>query len=208
MRRNLTDIPATRKLNSIFMDIIESIGNEKGEKLIRSIISQLIDVSASDESFETSLGGQIYTDNAGVVRFILCYLEEENMTKESWVNLWKMEKKRYVWTIEHIFPQGENIPPSWVEMIAGGNEQKAIELRESHVHKLGNLTISGFNSTLGNKSFKEKRDRRDRKGRYVGYLNGLHLNKDLADRNSWKTSDIDDRTATLKEIVLELFKLR
>ena len=100
------------------------------------------------------------------------------MTKETWVDLWKYEGKLFVWTIEHIFPQGENIPASWVTMIADGDAKKAKAIQEIHVHKLGNLTISGFNSALGNKSFKDKRDRTDSKGREVGYKNGLKLNAD------------------------------
>jgi len=50
---------------------------------------------------------------------VLCTLAEQSMTKETWVDLWRFEIKQFVWTIEHIFPQGENIPPSWVSMIAG-----------------------------------------------------------------------------------------
>ena len=118
-------------------------------------------------------GATIYDENAGVTRFVLCALAEQSMTKESWVDLWKYEGKLFVWTIEHIFPQGDNIPAPWVTMIAGGDEKKAKAIQETHVHKLGNLTISGFNSALGNKSFQEKRDRTDSKGREVGYKNGL-----------------------------------
>ena len=64
-------------------------------------------------------------------------------------------------------------------MIAAGDAKKAKSVQETHVHKLGNLTISGFNSALGNKSFVDKRDRTDNKGREVGYKNGLKLNTEL-----------------------------
>jgi len=64
-------------------------------------------------------------------------------------------------------------------LIAGGDAKKAKKIQQAHVHKLGNLTISGFNSALGNKSFEEKRDRTDRQGRAVGYKNGLKLSPGL-----------------------------
>jgi hypothetical protein len=92
-------------------------------------------------------------------------------------------------------------------MIAAGDEKKAKEYQETHAHKLGNLTISGFNSALGNKSFEEKRDRMDRQGRPVGYRNGLKLNEDLANANTWSIAQIDARTAKLVEAAMTLFRM-
>lgn len=132
---------------------------------------------------------------------------EQGMTKETWVDLWKYEGKLFVWTIEHIFPQGDNIPASWVTMIADGDPKKAKTIQETHVHKLGNLTISGFNSALGNKSFKDKRDRTDSKSREVGYKNGLKLNAELATAEGWSVAQIDTRTTTLVDQVMSLFAL-
>lgn len=207
VRRNLTDTPATRDLNRLFMGIVERLTGITGQRTVNLIREELIAISAPDDVFRDKLEGQIYEENAGVTRFILCALAERSMTKETWVDLWKMENKQFVWTIEHIFPQGENIPKSYVNMIANGDAKKAKEYQESHVHKLGNLTISGFNSTLGNKSFLEKRDRKDRSGRYVGYKNGLILNKDLAKAKSWSITQIDARTTKLVDQVMALFKL-
>lgn len=129
------------------------------------------------------------------------------MTKESWVDLWDMEGKQYVWTIEHIFPQGENIPKAWVTMMADGDKDAAVEIQLAHVHRLGNLTISGFNSSLGNKSFAEKRDRIDRKGREVGYKNGLKLNQDLANSDTWSVKQINARTKKLVDQAVKLFSM-
>src|SRR5207249_8253106 len=113
----------------------------------------------------------------------------------------------YVWTVEHIFPQGANIPESWVKMIAGGDEAKAKEYREQYVHKLGNLTITGYNSKLGNMSFVSKRDRKDAAGKLVGYKNGLYLNAELRDRDAWNVQDIEARTKILVSEALKLFSI-
>ena len=115
--------------------------------------------------------------------------------------------KQYIWTIEHIFPQGENIPKAWVKMIADGDKDLAADHQRAHVHKLGNLTITGFNSLLGNKSFEEKRDRVDRKGRAVGFKNGLKLNQDLANADTWIVKQINARTKKLVEKAIESFSL-
>jgi hypothetical protein len=207
VRRNLTDTPPTRDLTRLFMVIIDKLSGLSGKAVVKSIHEQLIAASASDEIFQRKLEGQIYEENSGVTRFVLCALAEQAMTKETWVDLWRIENKKFVWTIEHIFPQGENIPASWVAMIVDGDENKAKEIQQIHVHKLGNLTISGFNSALGNKSFGEKRDRTDRQGRSVGYKNGLKLNEDLANAETWSVDQIDARTTKLVTQAIALFKL-
>ena len=207
VRRNLTDTPPTRDLTRLFMAVIEKISELRADAIPQCIEQQLVAVSATDEAFKRKLEGPIYEENSGVTRFILCALAEQTMTKESWVDLWRIENKQFVWTIEHIFPQGENIPQSWITMIADGDEIKAKEFQQTHVHKLGNLTISGFNSALGNKSFEDKRDRVDRQGRAVGYKNGLKLNEDLAAAADWSVDQIDSRTDKLVQQVTQLFKL-
>ena len=138
---------------------------------------------------------------------MLCSLEEEYMTRERQIDLWEVKGKQYVWTIEHIFPQGENIPQSWVDMVAQGDVALAKTYLDSHVHKLGNLTISGYNSSLGNKSFSDKRDRVDNKGKFVGYKNNLHLNQDLENEDDWTIEKIDYRTNRLVERILNKYSL-
>jgi len=208
VRRNLTDMPPTRDLTRLFMAIIDKSADLKGEAVLQIIAGQLVEISASDDVFKEKLEGPIYDENAGVSRFILCALAEKAMTKETWIDLWRIENKKFLWTIEHIFPQGKNIPQSWIDMIGDGDEQTAIEIQRTHVHKLGNLTISGFNSALGNKSFVEKRDRVDRQGRAMGYKNGLKLNEDLAEAEHWGKDQIDQRTSRLVDSVMALFKLQ
>lgn len=68
-----------------------------------------------------------------------------------------------------------------------------------------NLTLSGFNSSLGNKSFEDKRDRTDRKGRPVGYKNSLNLNWELAKAKRWSIEQIEARTDDLALETLTLF---
>ena len=208
VRRNLTDTPPTRDLDRLFVSIITNIndGNLSGQALVDQVRASLVSVSTSLDDMESALKGDLYIDNAAVARFVLCALEETSMTRETTIDLWKLDKhKKYVWTIEHIFPQGENIPMHWVDMIAQGDKDLANEYRDKYVHQLGNLTISGFNSALGTKSFIDKRDRVDKQGRQVGYKNGLTLNRTLADKDKWSIEDIQYRTGLLASRVMELF---
>ena len=207
VRRNATDLPPTRDLTRIFMDVVESIMTLKGDEVVKHIQTRLKAESASDEQFEKSLKGPIYEDNKAVCRFVLCALEESRMTRETKVDLWALKGKQYVWTIEHIFPQGDNIPIDWVEMIADGDTELAEEYRQAYVHCLGNLTISGYNSTLGNKSFEDKKNRVDKQGRKVGYNNGLYLNESLIEQDSWSVQKIEDRTDRLVAEIMEKYLL-
>ena len=124
-------------------------------------------------------------------------MAEPSVTKEM-RGLWdRNDSGSYVWTIEHVFPQGKNIPVAWVEMIAGGDVVKAKQIQMECVHTLGNLTITGYNSNLGNMPFIDKRDRKAPHGARVGYRNGLNLNEDLVNVDSWTEEQIKNRTKKL-----------
>lgn len=207
VRRNTTDLPPTRDLTRIFMDVAETVLALKGQAVVSHIQQRLTGESASDEQFEKSLKGPVYEDNKAVCRFVLCALEESRMTVETRVDLWALKGKQYVWTIEHIFPQGENIPDTWVQMIANGDAALAEQHRQTYAHCLGNLTISGYNSALGNKSFAEKQSRLDSQGRKVGYNNGLHLNQALVNETSWTVDKLKARTDLLVQEVLQKYPL-
>lgn len=212
VRRNVTDYPSTRDLTRIFMDIIAHIENEmpKGKEVIKVIVKLLNTANncATDEMFERSLQGDIYKENVGAARYMLCKLAESAMTQETWTDLWaRTPKNVYIWTIEHIFPEGENIPQSWVDMIAGGDTERAKKYLNEYTHKIGNLTITGYNSTLSNKSFLEKRDRQSKDGkRFIGYRNGLDINKEIAELDTWTIEDIKRRSEALIQQLMIMFK--
>ncbi len=208
VRRNLTDTPPTRELDRFFMKMIEEIRPLSGDSVKNSIQQQLVGKSASVEVFKEKLRGSIYDENRDATRFVLCSIAENAMTNEQWTNLWSRSKKgQFAWTIEHIFPQGENIPQCWIDMIANGNIHLAKNYQQEHVHRLGNLTITGFNRELGNKSFEEKRDRQDSNGLFIGYKNGLMLNERLAKENQWSIQNIEERTDQLIREITQLFGL-
>lgn len=210
IRRNITDTPPTRDLTRLFMACIEEmeLGQYTGEVIVGKLREKLLPVSASDSTFAETLHGPVYAENAWATRFILCMLAKQGMTKENELDLWKQtDSKQYVWSIEHIFPQGDNIPECWVDMIAGGDGAKAKEYQNEYVHTLGNLTITGYNSTLGNKSFAVKRDRVNSSGAPIGYKNGLNLNEAVASKDKWTIDEIRARTDAMVEDVLKLFSL-
>ena len=208
IRRNMTDTPPTRDMTRIFMSFIETIeqNNYHGEEIYSNLRDTLVAASASDAVFEEKLRGPVYEDNAGATRFILCMMAKKGMTLENEQDLWrKTNSNQYIWSIEHIFPQGENIPDCWVDMIAGGDRELAKEYQSLYVHTFGNLTITGYNSTLGNKSFEEKKERKDNNGNYIGYRNGLNLNEDVCDKEKWTVEIIKARTDRMVNEIMKMF---
>ena len=208
VRRNLTDIPNTRKLTQLFIDIISKIKSEKSSNIISSVKDMLKTVSATDEMFEEKLRGPVYDENPEATRFVLCNIEAQHQTKEIYSDLWSRDSSnKYIWTIEHIFPEGENIPSVWVDMIADGDKVKAKQYRTDYVHTLGNLTITGYNQNLSNMSFEHKKERKSKdKTKDIGYKNGLFLNQDVVTETIWTVDKIKNRTDKIVLTLLDMFK--
>lgn len=210
VHRNVTDFPNTRDLARLFMEIISIIEENdlKGDYIYEKTIEILKQNCLDDSAFEERLRGNLYKENVDATRYLLCSLAEHNMTDESNNTLWdRYGSGNYIWTIEHIFPEGENVPQEWVDMIADGDRSKAKEYLYEYTHKLGNLTMTGYNSALSNYSFEKKRDRTDKQGNYIGYKNHLSINEDIANKEKWTIEDIQQRTDTLVNQLLLLFKL-
>lgn len=210
-RRSITDLPPTRDLDKIFIEIIKDFHESKTytlEKIMNHIES--ISTYPNDKQFLEKLKGDLYDENAGATRFILCKIEElNNKTKEIYTDLWARDDKNgFIWTIEHIFPQGKNIPKHWVKMIADDNVQEAKTIQNELVHTLGNLTLTGYNSQLSNLSFSKKRDRMNKEKSYVGYRNGMFLNETLKDKDTWNRNDIIDRGKTIIKLVKEYMSIK
>ena len=51
------------------------------------------------------------------------------------------------YSIEHIMPQNEKIPEAWRVMLGEGWKG----VRQTWLHRLGNLTLTGYNSTYSDK---------------------------------------------------------
>jgi uncharacterized protein with ParB-like and HNH nuclease domain len=101
-------------------------------------------------------------------------------------------------TIEHIFPQ--NPDPKW-KIELGTDHYNFI--KENYINTIGNLTLSGNNGKLGNKSFIDKRDLAD-----AGYKDSrLWLNKYLSILDKWDKAEIERRFDLIAERVLKIWDI-
>jgi uncharacterized protein with ParB-like and HNH nuclease domain len=229
LRRNVTDTPNTRDLDAINIEIVEKCHQtiERGEKITFALIVSLYINNtkakpASLDLFKYCLNGAMYDNNVGMTRYLLWKIDSIYHTREYAPDLWKRDNgnQNYIWTIEHVFPEGKNIPDSWTLMLANGDKAKAEAIQNECVHKLGNLTLSAYNSKLSNRSFSDKKNLSSRRvgneDLKIGYLNGLGLNKlkylingnedSLANTSVWNQEHIEARTSVMIDLIVELFK--
>ena len=222
IRRNVTDKPPTRQIDQALIDVVESCAKriEAGKKLgFDWFVDELMKHArpASLEEFKTALGGHIYDSNSWMARYVLIQIDQMHHSREYKPDFWARDDKgRFVWTVEHVLPQAEKLPDHWVKMIAGGERQKASDLQDAWVHRLGNLTMSGYNSDLATAAFEKKQKLvKDRSflGHKIniGYQNGLALNSlsfqhkagksSLADAPHWDAEMIEARTKLLVDLI-------
>jgi hypothetical protein len=207
VRRNVTGLPATYELQRLFMGITKQLHQGGGEHVLAMLREELVGISSSDELFRDKLAGNAYEDSYEMTRFILSSLAEAGMTDETRVDLWAMEGKRHAWSVEHIFPQGVNIPASWVGTM-GGSAEAAKAIQAEYVHSLGNLSITRFNSTLSNKSFLDKLSATDSSGNFVGLKNRLRINDDVISESTWTREHIVERGQRLVDEAFNHFRLK
>jgi uncharacterized protein with ParB-like and HNH nuclease domain len=209
IRRNVTDTPPTRDLTNYFMSIMleaNAMAAYSFEQMREILLTH--GKPASDELFEEKLKGDLYEENVGATRYILSSLElAMSATRELYTNFYARNNKLFVWTVEHILPQGENMPQHWVAMIAQGDKQEAERIRTAYCHKLGNLTLTGYNSQLSNESLKKKQEKKAQDGKHIGFRNGLALNEPIKDTEVWTKEKIAERTEVLVRKALDTFKL-
>lgn len=99
------------------------------------------------------------------------------------------------YTIEHILPQNESLSDAWKADL--GADWKRV--RQTWLHTLGNLTLTGYNSEYSDSSFEYKRDLvESRDGRKIGFkYSPLNLNEGLGQVVRWDEQAIQERADRL-----------
>ena len=186
-RRFITEKPSNA-LNKIFQGMYLRIS--KDQKYYKSLEESLLnqDFPTDDELKEALKTKNVYKDKEKL-RYVFKELENYNHNE-----LIDFENEKI--TIEHIFPQKPN--KSWKEKYSD------YELEEMKTFKdtISNLTLTGSNANLGNKSLLEKRN-----DDIHGYKNSkLYLNKYLGKLNEWNLSAMEGRFEELFKNIVKIWK--
>ena len=92
------------------------------------------------------------------------------------------------YTIEHILPQNKNMRQEWKDALGENYE----EIQAQYINNLGNLTLTKYNSEMGDKPFLEKLE--------VYRESAMHmLNKYVVQQTIWNKESIEERDHKLAE---------
>ncbi|WCL81605.1 DUF4268 domain-containing protein [Saprospira sp. CCB-QB6] len=103
-------------------------------------------------------------------------------------------------SVEHIFPQKPS--EAWREELS---EEEIDAFERRYLHTIGNLTLSGNNGALGNKTFRAKKEM-NIQGKEQGYqYSRLWLNKYLSSLAAWDLRAYHERTALITARFLKIW---
>jgi predicted transport protein len=100
------------------------------------------------------------------------------------------------YSIEHIMPQNEKLSLPWRRML--GPDWRRVH--EVWLHRLGNLTLTGYNSTYQDRPFEEKKT-------IPGGFNesAVRLNKYVREQSQWTAKEMEARGEELGERALKIW---
>lgn len=144
-RRSICGVP-TNSLNKTFATISKEI--DKDNYMESAIAAFLLQDShrrfpKNEEFIQESLVKDVY--NFRNRNYLLRKLE--NFNRKEIVDIES-------YTIEHIMPQNKNLSSEWRESLGISWE----EIHNTYLHRLGNLTLTRYNSELSDKPFLVKRE--------------------------------------------------
>ena len=179
----------TRSYGNLFASLAQKITEEKPLESLSVAIARFSKNSRfpNDAEFIESLkNNELY--ELSNCRLILERIE--NDSKE------KIDTTKF--SIEHIMPQNENLRKEWKDML-GDNWQL---VHQTWLHRLGNLTLTGYNSEYSDKDYQTKKT-------ITGGFNEspLRLNRDMRDSEVWTEDKMLARAEKLASKSIELWPL-
>ena len=189
-RRAICEIP-TNSLSKTFATLYQAVDKDD---YVNSIIKAFV-FKSSYKRFSSDYEVREKLQTKDIYHFRLRkYLLE---ALENYYHKEPIDLNTANYTIEHIMPQNIEHNLSWQQML-GENWQ---EVHSLYLHTLGNLTITGYNAEMSNKSFWEKVN-----GESGFKHSHLKLSESIAQCDVWNKKAIQRRTNILTDIILKIWK--
>lgn len=183
VRRAVCGVP-TNPLNKLFVQLAKSFPNTDHFQWLHRSLSSFSGNGRfpKDSEFAAAFMTQPQYGR-GTTRFILCRLEKSFNHKEI-VDLSTA-------TIEHVMPQTLN--QEWKDELGSDSEKVHATL----INTFGNLSLTGYNSEMGNLSFPEKKVK----------LENTHveLNRWILQQTRWGEAEIEQRAKVLLGIANKIW---
>lgn len=194
IRRLICEV-GSNSLRGLYKTLYTRVFNkaENKEHYYDSIVSFLLQLTSKDAIPEDSIFTLALKERNLYRKHALCkylLIAIENQGKEKIVT--------DTLSIEHIMPQNKNLSTEWQKMLGDNWEI----VKDRYLHTLGNLTLTGYNSELGDKPFKEKKALLEDSPTHI-----TELYKDVKDKDEWNESTIEARAQRLAECIAELFPI-
>lgn len=189
-RRAICEIP-TNSLSKTFATLYQAVDKED---YVNSVIKAFV-FKSSYKRFSSDYEVREKLQTKDIYHFRLRkYLLE---ALENYYHKEPIDLNTANYTIEHIMPQNIEHNLSWQQML--GEDWQ--EVHSLYLHTLGNLTITGYNAEMSNKSFWEKVN-----GESGFKHSHLKLNESIAQCDVWNKKAIQRRTNILTDIILKIWK--
>ena len=196
IRRLICEI-SSNSLRGLYKTLYKRVFNKQENKqhyydAVVSFLTQLTsrDTIPSDDTFALALKEKnLYRKNA-LCKYLLVAVENQGKEKIDTTTL----------SIEHIMPQNKNLSKSWQIMLGDNWEQ----VHDRYLHTLGNLTLTGYNSELGDKPFDVKKNMLENP-EHPTHITILY--NDVLDKDAWNEDTIKDRADRLIKVMLKLFPI-
>lgn len=189
-RRAICEIP-TNSLSKTFATLYQAVDKED---YVNSVIKAFV-FKSSYKRFPSDYEVREKLQTKDIYHFRLRkYLLE---ALENYYHKEPIDLNTANYTIEHIMPQNIEHNLSWQQML--GEDWQ--EVHSLYLHSLGNLTITGYNAEMSNKSFVEKVN-----GESGFKYSHLKLSESIAQCDVWNKKAIQRRTNILTDIILKIWK--
>jgi len=189
-RRAICEIP-TNSLSKTFATLYQSVDKDD---YVNSVIKAFV-FKSSYKRFPSDYEVREKLQTKDIYHFRLRkYLLE---ALENYYHKEPIDLNTANYTIEHIMPQNIEHNLSWQQML--GEDWQ--EVHSLYLHTLGNLTITGYNAEMSNKSFVKKVN-----GESGFKHSHLKLNESIAQCDVWNKKAIQRRTNILTDIILKIWK--
>ncbi|MBK7695139.1 MAG: DUF262 domain-containing protein [Saprospiraceae bacterium] len=195
-RRFIQDLP-TSTINKIFLNLYSDINtNNYYESLEKALVKKKNRQRfPTNGEIEVTLAlKDVYNTKSKNTVYLLELLE--NFNNREYVSIENPDI-----TIEHIYPQ--NPDAKWYDML---EENSIKEIEDKYLHTISNLTLSGNNGSLGNKTFADKKFL-NKDNRQQGYIySRLWLNQYLKEIDEWNLDTLQKRYKILYDRFIQIWK--
>jgi len=192
IRRNVCNLAGgglSQVMASLYKDILKKHGDNFYKDPYRKVASALAGISTKayfpkDDEFEREFKTRDMYHSRNIF-YILQKMERSKQGKEV-IDFNKL-------SIEHIMPQ--QLSKEWIKYL---NRTDVDNYHQSYCHRIGNLTLTAYNSEMSNKLYSEKKSHMD--------FSRLTLNHYFNEIREWNTEDeINNRANDLAKLAIQLW---